>query len=55
MGCESCHGAGAAHSASPWKVKLPKVGQKSCLPCHTLTNSPEFDFATYWPRVKHGR
>ena len=54
VGCESCHGAGAAHAASPWKSPLPKVGEKACLPCHTPENSPEFDFATYWPKIRHG-
>ena len=54
VGCESCHGAGAAHSASPWKVRLPKA--RSCTTsCHTLENSPGFDIKTYWPRVRHGR
>ena len=24
-----------------------------CMQCHDLDNSPEFDFQTYWPKVKH--
>jgi hypothetical protein len=24
-----------------------------CMRCHDLDNSPDFDFQTYWPRVKH--
>jgi Cytochrome c554 and c-prime len=24
-----------------------------CMRCHDLDNSPEFDFQTYWPKVKH--
>jgi hypothetical protein len=27
--------------------------QKSCRDCHDLDNSPDFDFETYWPKVKH--
>jgi hypothetical protein len=53
VGCESCHGAGAAHAASPWKVRLPKVGRPACLPCHTLGNSPNFDFSRYWAKIRH--
>ena len=53
VGCESCHGAGAAHAAAPRRFFLPKVGEASCKPCHTLENSPRFEFAKYWSRVKH--
>lgn len=53
VGCESCHGAGAAHAARPRLVRMPKVGRAACAPCHTLENSPHFDFSTYWPKVKH--
>ena len=53
VGCESCHGAGLKHSKSPYKVKMPKAGEGSCLPCHTSENSPEFDFAKYWVKVSH--
>lgn len=52
--CESCHGAGAEH------VKLPTAGNyqtpsknQSCLVCHDRENSPDFDFAKYWPVVAH--
>jgi hypothetical protein len=24
-----------------------------CMHCHDLDNSPDFDFQTYWPKVKH--
>jgi hypothetical protein len=53
VGCESCHGPGEAHSAQPKLVKLPKVGAKSCSPCHVAENSPNFDFLTYWQKIKH--
>jgi hypothetical protein len=25
-----------------------------CVKCHDHDNSPEFDYATYWPRIQHG-
>jgi len=24
-----------------------------CMQCHDLDNSPDFDFQTYWPKIKH--
>lgn len=54
VGCESCHGAGEAHSAHPRAVRLPKLTRSACAPCHTLENSPNFDFSTYWPKIRHG-
>lgn len=53
VGCESCHGPGAAHSAAPKEVKMGVVGEKSCMPCHRVENSPKFNFADYWPKIKH--
>lgn len=53
VGCESCHGAGAAHAAAPRRFALPKASANVCLPCHTLENSPNFDFAKYWARIRH--
>jgi hypothetical protein len=32
--------------------KMESVVDK-CMRCHDLDNSPEFDFQTYWPKVKH--
>jgi hypothetical protein len=53
VGCESCHGPGKKHSESPNTVKMPKVGEKSCIPCHVPDHSPGFDFLTYWRRIQH--
>lgn len=53
VGCESCHGAGSLHARAPKKFVYPKVGQKSCLSCHTSNNSPGFNFVEYWKKIKH--
>ena len=53
VGCESCHGSGVLHVMEPDKNRMPKVGEKSCEPCHNLEHSPTFDFLTYWEKIKH--
>lgn len=51
--CESCHGSAANHLSDPSGHPMPKVGEKSCLPCHTSDNSPNFTFEQYWPKIRH--
>lgn len=53
VGCESCHGAAANHAAQPKVYKLPKVGEKKCLTCHTTRTSPSFIFLKNWTKIKH--
>lgn len=53
VGCESCHGSGAAHAKAPKKIKLKKVEKSACLTCHTPQNSPTFNFEAYWKRIAH--
>jgi 2',3'-cyclic-nucleotide 2'-phosphodiesterase (5'-nucleotidase family) len=51
--CESCHGPGREHAANPVKGYGHMETPVGCTQCHTLPNSPDFDFATYWPKIKH--
>jgi hypothetical protein len=53
VGCEACHGAGEAHSKQPMLAKLAKVSSSTCDKCHTADNSPNFNFATYWAKIRH--
>lgn len=53
VGCESCHGPAENHVKRPNEVRLPTVEALDCLKCHNLANSPNFDFAKYWEKIKH--
>jgi hypothetical protein len=54
VSCESCHGVGSNHIANPQPgfgaLKEPAA---LCVRCHDRENSPRFDFATYWPKIRH--
>lgn len=49
--CENCHGMGTEHDAMP--KQSAKVAEATCLTCHTVSNSPLFNFATYQPHIVH--
>lgn len=52
VGCESCHGPSSRHPDE----ELTGYGDTNvgmCVTCHTHENSPEFDPATYVPRILH--
>ncbi len=67
VGCEACHGAGGNHCEAETKndpelqekirkamvVTKAEAEKRFCATCHDLDNSPDFDFATYWPDVEH--
>ncbi len=48
--CEACHGMGTQH-ARDGSYGVIKV--ETCLACHDKENSPDFDLATYLPKVTH--
>ena len=51
--CEACHGPGRAHTQAPAKGFGFMETPVGCVQCHTQANSPDFNFATYWPKIKH--
>ena len=53
VGCESCHGPSRPHVEDA-KVKTSLAAKEQCTHCHDHENSPEFDYATYWPKIAHG-
>jgi Cytochrome c554 and c-prime len=53
VGCESCHGPGQAHDLNPRKVLMPTVKPSTCVSCHTVENSPGFEYKTFWTKVSH--
>ncbi len=48
--CEACHGYGTEHARDGKWIAQAK---DSCVVCHDKENSPEFDYATYWEKIKH--
>lgn len=53
VGCESCHGPARDHVLRPKLNPLRRIDEKSCAGCHNPQNSPNFDFPSYWAKIKH--
>lgn len=55
VGCQSCHGPCRAHAGNP-DVQTPRFASAgtACIACHDSENSPEFDYETYWTKIRHG-
>jgi hypothetical protein len=47
VGCESCHGPGAAHSADPEVAILRHTPESTCVVCHNKQHSDLFDYDAY--------
>ena len=55
VSCESCHGPSQLHVQNPTKgTAFQGRAQQQCAVCHDEENSPQFEYATYWPRIEHG-
>jgi len=68
VGCEACHGPGENHVRAEMgtnitlqesirrlrRLSVENDGaRRLCLTCHDGTNSPLFDFETYWEKIRH--
>lgn len=53
VGCEDCHGPGAAHVKNA-KQRPAYLASGQCIRCHDAENSPHFAYAKYWEKIKHG-
>jgi hypothetical protein len=60
--CENCHGPGSLHAAAPDDQEQRKAMARSasdfdknhrCTECHTMDDSPEFNFTTYYGKIAH--
>jgi 2',3'-cyclic-nucleotide 2'-phosphodiesterase (5'-nucleotidase family) len=50
--CEMCHGPGRSHASSPQKG-FGSQAKEACKQCHVRNHSPRFNYAEYWPKIKH--
>lgn len=53
VGCENCHGPGAAHVEDPGEG-YGEVTSLVCAGCHTPARSPDYRYDTYYPLIVHG-
>jgi cytochrome c554/c'-like protein len=51
--CEECHGPGREHASNPGKGYGFVATPVGCMRCHKEPNDPDFNFAIYWPKIKH--
>jgi len=51
--CEECHGPGRQHASNPGKGYGFVATPVGCMRCHKEPNDPDFNFAVYWPKIKH--
>lgn len=52
--CENCHGPRKDHVTNP-TIQTAKltVREGTCKGCHNPQHSPNFDFKSYWEKIKH--
>ncbi|GDY14008.1 hypothetical protein LBMAG53_28860 [Planctomycetota bacterium] len=59
IGCESCHGPGAAHvsariAGDAVHAKLPRITLAQCSTCHDAERNRQFDVHAAWNAIAHG-
>jgi hypothetical protein len=59
VGCESCHGPGSLHVEQrqkhlPVTFKFRPLAAGDCQHCHYGEFSRPFDWAQFWPKIRHG-
>jgi Cytochrome c554 and c-prime len=68
-GCENCHGPGDKHVAAErakgtdteqrdklrqaMRLTQAEARKQTCLKCHDIDNSPDYNWEVYWPQVEH--
>jgi hypothetical protein len=52
--CESCHTPGKQHGDKPAAGFGAVPTPATCVKCHNKSNDPDFEFASYWEKIKHG-
>lgn len=50
--CEVCHGPRKKHAESP-SGGFAAEARQACNKCHVRNHSPNFNFETYWPKIRH--
>lgn len=50
--CEMCHGARLEHSRAP-AGGFAEEARGACSQCHVPKHSPNFNYETYWPKIRH--
>ncbi len=50
--CEVCHGPGRGHASAP-QAGFGRQATEACKQCHVKNHSPRFDYAKYWPKIRH--
>jgi len=50
--CEMCHGPRLDHTRAP-KGGFAEKAREACSQCHVPKHSPNFDYSTYWPKIRH--
>ncbi len=56
--CESCHGYGTEHERDASWLKVARESCSGChdnskRPCYDKTKDTDFDYASYWEKIKH--